>query len=114
MIETFLDHVLRQSYAGRITVVVVDDRGEDDGGRAVRALRCEPCGVSGSTRSTSSSIASPRILGTCASRNAGVAAVEADLYVVIDCDCLINRDFVNAHVFEHWFPDVDAVIGAVA
>jgi glycosyltransferase involved in cell wall biosynthesis len=109
-IETFLDHVLRQSYAGRVTVVVVDDYGKDDGAERVQrfAATLRRLGVD------NIDVVLHRIaenLGTCASRNAGVAAVEADLYVVIDCDCLINRDFVNAHVFEHWYPDVDAVIG---
>ena len=111
VIETFLDHVLRQSYAGRITVVVVDDRGEADAAERVErfAATVRRLGVD------KIDVVLHRIaetLGTCASRNAGVAAVKADLYVVIDCDCLINRDFVNAHVFEHWFPDVEAVIGA--
>ncbi len=110
VIETFLDHVLRQSYPGRITVMVVADCGNDDGCERVEhfATTVRRLGVD------NIDVVLHRIaenLGNCASRNVGVAAVEADLYVVIDCDCLINRDFVNAHVFEHWFPDVDAVIG---
>ena len=109
VIETFLDHVLRQSYAGRITVVVVDDCREADGHERVRALRCvKRLGVDNIDVVLHRNAEN---LGSCASRNAGVAAVKADLYVVIDCDCLMNRDFVSAHVFEHWFPDVEAVIG---
>jgi glycosyltransferase involved in cell wall biosynthesis len=110
VIETFLDHILRQSYPGLITVVVVADDVEDDRCERVehfattmRRLEVDKIDVVLFRNSDN--------LSNRASFNAGLAAVEADLYVVIDCDCLINRDFVNAHVFEHWFPDVDAVIG---
>ena len=30
---------------------------------------------------------------------------------MIDSDCLINRDFVSAHVAEHRLPGTDAVVG---
>ncbi len=109
LIETFLDHVLRQSYAGRITVVVVDDYDGDGCERVQRfAATVRRLGVDNIDIVVHRNVGSP---GNCASRNAGVAAVEADLYAIIDGDCLINCDFVNAHVFEHWFPDVEAVIG---
>jgi glycosyltransferase involved in cell wall biosynthesis len=109
VIETFLDHVLRQSYPGHITVVVVDDGDTGDGCERVehfastmRRLGVDKINV----------ILFRNSDNRChPSFNAGIAAVEADLYVILDCDCLMNRDFVSAHVFEHWFPDVDAVIG---
>ncbi len=50
-------------------------------------------------------------VGNCLSRNAGIAACAADIYIVIDSDCLINKDFVSAHVAEHRLPDTDAVVG---
>ena len=49
--------------------------------------------------------------GNCASRLTGLAAASSDICIVMDCDCLINREFVSAHVFEHARADVDVVIG---
>ena len=55
MIETFLDHVLRQSYPGRITVVVVDDNGRHDGANvsSTYATMARRLGVTTSTSSSS-------------------------------------------------------------
>ena len=110
VIETFLGHVLRQSYPGRITVVVVVDYGTDDGCERVEhfATTVRRLGVDNVDVVL---FRNAETLGNCASFNAGLAVVEADLCMILDCDCLMNRDFVSAHVFEHWFPDVDAVIG---
>jgi hypothetical protein len=104
--ETFLDHVLRQSYPGPITVVVVADDGDDGCERVEHlATKMRRLGVDVVLFRNSDN------LNNRASLNAGLAAVEADLYVILNCNCLMNRDFVSAHVFEHWFPDVDVVIG---
>ncbi len=110
IIETFLDHVSRQSYPGPISVVMVDDGSpEPDAARAEAYARI--AAASGVANRSFKVVRNAENLGNCGSRHAGIAAIEADIYVVMDCDCLINRDFVAAHVFEHAFDDVDAVIG---
>jgi glycosyltransferase involved in cell wall biosynthesis len=110
VINTFIDHVVRQTYPGEITIVLVDDCSPDDDLAKAQLYQ---------TRLAARELPDRRIvtvknevnLGNCASRLAGLAAHEADIYVVIDCDCLLNRDFVAAHVFEHAWRDVDVVIG---
>ncbi len=110
IIETFLDHVVRQSYPGPITVVMVDD-GSPERDAASAEAYSRIAAANGVENRSFKIIRNAVNLGNCGSRHAGIAAVDADLYVVMDCDCLINRDFAAAHVFEHWFDDVDVVIG---
>src|SRR5207248_10828301 len=59
-------------------------------------------------------LSAPSEADDCAGWRAGLAAIAADLFFLIDGDCLINRNFVAAHVFEHWWQDVDVVIGPIA
>jgi glycosyltransferase involved in cell wall biosynthesis len=109
VIESFLDHVVRQTYPGLITAVLVDDcspEGETTQAQVYGAALASQ-GVANRKVVT---LANEGNLGNCASRLAGLA-VKADIYVVIDCDCLINQEFIAAHVFEHWWDDVDVVIG---
>ncbi len=110
IVERFIDSVVGQTYPGEIHLVFVDDRSpQDDAVRArMAALRLE---CRGARNRTVTVLENERNLGNCGSRLAGIAAVLADIYVVIDCDCLVNRDFVAAHVFEHAHRDVDVVIG---
>ncbi len=113
LIELFLEHVRDQTYPGEITTVLVDDASpEDDASRAMHfADRLRDAGRDNRRILIRSNDGN---LGNCASRLAGLAAYDAELYVIVDCDCLMNRDFVAAHVFEHWWDDVDAVIGPIA
>jgi len=110
LIELFLEHVRDQTYPGEITTVLVDDASpEDDASRAMRfAGRLRDAGLDNRRVLIHSNDGN---LGNCASRLAGLSGYEADIYVIVDCDCLMNRDFIAAHVFEHWWDDVDAVIG---
>ncbi len=110
IIETFLDHVRDQIYPGPIATVLVDDLSpEDDAARA--SAHGERLRAAGRSDRTVEVLRNPCNLGNCASRLAGIAATDADILIVVDCDCLMNRDFVAAHVFEHWWDDVDAVTG---
>ncbi|MDQ8728357.1 glycosyltransferase [Bradyrhizobium sp. LHD-71] len=110
VIETFLDHAVRQSYPGEIIITLVND--VSPGGDAEIARNyASTLRRSGRNNRRIEVIDNPENAGNCASRNRGIAAVDADIVIVMDCDCLMNRDFVAAHVFEHWFEDVDAVIG---
>lgn len=110
VIETFLDQVMRQNYPGEIVVTLVNDRSPAPDAFLVQDY-ADIIAQKGVANRRVVVIDNATNSGNCASRNTGIAACEADIYIVIDCDCLINREFVAAHVFEHWFDDVDVVIG---
>lgn len=109
-IETFLKAVYRQDYPGPMTVVIVEDGSPPDSfadleKRVERSLAAAPANVAVQI------VRNPENLGNCLSRNAGIAACDADFYVIIDSDCLINRGFIRAHIAEHRLPETDAVVG---
>jgi glycosyltransferase involved in cell wall biosynthesis len=113
VIIDFLEHVYGQTYPGEISVILVNDRSPDADILRAKVFQelqqiaeVPPAGP----RSTTI-IENDENLGNCASRLKGIGTSDGDIYIVIDCDCLLNREFVAAHVFEHWDPTVDAVIG---
>ncbi len=110
IIETFLEHIRDQTYPGPITTVLVDDLSPDDDAARASAFGERLCEAGRDDRSVIV-LRNDGNLGNCASRLTGITSHEADILVVVDCDCLMNRDFVAAHVFEHWWDDVDAVTG---
>jgi glycosyltransferase involved in cell wall biosynthesis len=100
-----------QSYEGEIEFVFVDDCSHDESIELVKRfqqeLACTP-------------VAGPRCLtllsndanaGNCSSRNRGIQASNGDLLVIIDVDCMLNKDFVVRHVDAHAFCDCEVVIG---
>ncbi len=110
IVGQFLAHVRDQTYPGPITIVLVDDCSpENDVEEAERFAA--GLTAAGRTDRSVKVIRNPSNAGNCQSRMNGLAAEDADVYVVMDCDCLINPDFVAAHVFEHGHPEVDVVIG---
>ncbi len=109
-IVSFLDAVYRQTYPGPITVVFVDD-GSPDAAFSEMEHRIEQSAARRPANLATKIVRNAENLGNCLSRNAGIAAISADIYVVIDADCLINRGFVSAHVAEHRFAGTDAVVG---
>jgi glycosyltransferase involved in cell wall biosynthesis len=110
VVDAFIDHIVRQSYPGEISIVLVDDCSPENDAFKTKLYQTRLGALEAENRRIIT-IANESNLGNCASRLAGLAAHEADIYVVVDCDCLLNRDFVAAHVFEHAWPDVDVVIG---
>ena len=109
-VKPFLEAIYRQSYPGKITVVFVDDCSPGESFEEVNkhiesTFDRKPPHVFIQT------VRNAENLGNCLSRNAGIAACEADIYVLIDADCLMNGDFVRAHVSEHLLGGADAVIG---
>ena len=109
VIDRFIQHVLAQTYPGQIDLVLVDDASPEPDAEIARR-RGEEVAERFDNRSVKV-VANDSNLGNCQSRLVAISALDCDIYIVIDCDCLINRDFVAAHVFEHGRQDVDAVVG---
>ena len=110
VIETFIDHVMKQSFPGRIDLVLVNDQSPDRDAELARK-RAEGLEAAPLTNRSIKVIDTPENCGNCEARLAGLRATDADIYIIIDCDCLMSPDFISAHAFEHAREDVDAVIG---
>jgi GT2 family glycosyltransferase len=111
-----LPHVLasyrRQSYAGEVEVVFVDDCSPDGSVAVVDAYRSEASsGGTGGRPLEFRLVRNETNSGNCVSRNVGIRACTGDLIIVIDADCVLNRDFVAAHVAAHAFDDCEVVLG---
>ncbi len=109
-VAAFLDAIFRQTYSGPITVVFVDDGSPEEAFSDIER-RIEQSASQKPANVTIKTVRNGENVGNCLSRNAGIAAVSADVYLVIDADCLINRDFVSAHAAEHRLPGTNAVVG---
>lgn len=107
VIEAYLEHMMAQSYQGEIEVVLVNDLSPQNDALKARLFAQQ---ITASNRRVVV-IDNESNSGNCQSRLNGIAATDAEIIVVMDCDCLVNKDFIAAHVFEHWFEDVDVVIG---
>lgn len=110
VVRGFLEAVNRQTYRGPISVVLVDDCSPDDS----YDVACRAVEETTETRGERISvhvIRNEENSGNCLSRNRGIEHVKGDIYSVIDCDCLINRDYVAAHVKEHLFGQANVVVG---
>ncbi len=108
----FLESLRRQSYEGEYEVVLVDDRSPDDSVQAVARFQRWRLPQADSNPHMRVRILSNAVnLGNCGSRNAGIAQSDGDIIVVVDADCMLNRDFLAEHVAAYLKGDADAVFG---
>ena len=110
VIALFIECVIAQSYPGMITLTLVDDVSPTDDA-AVAAQWRDLLLAAGVDNRRITLLRNEANAGNCASRLNGLAASDSDIAIVIDCDCLLNKEFVAAHVFEHARGGVDVVIG---
>ncbi|MDB5685390.1 MAG: hypothetical protein JWM75_3088 [Sphingomonas bacterium] len=110
IIGDFIECVLAQDYPGQIDLILVDDRSPEREAE-IALLAQERLTARGIENRSIRVIYNAENLGNCASRLSGLDAAAGEINIVMDCDCLIGRGFVSAHVFEHARADVDVVIG---
>lgn len=110
VVERFLQSVDRQGYQGPISVVMVDDCSPENDADRAQKYWDQSAESRDETRSLRI-ISNETNTGNCGSRNRGIAEVDGDIYIVIDCDCLLNKGFVATHVREHLMRDADVVCG---
>lgn len=110
LIQAFLEQIRDQSYPGEIAVVLVD-HGSPEPDAALAEMFGKRLQAFGQANRSVRLVRNKDNANHGQSRMTGIMEEHADLYVVLDPDCLINRDFVAAHVFEHASPEVEVVIG---
>jgi glycosyltransferase involved in cell wall biosynthesis len=113
-IDDVLQSYFRQTYSGEVEVIFVDDCDPQDTAlRVERAFRRARERAPGTRLPSCKIVRNPRNLGNCISRNAGLSPASGDIVVIIDADCLLNRDFLRRHAEAHSFGDCDVVVGPV-
>ncbi len=111
-IATVLQSYFSQTYPGELEVVIVDDASPTAESERVATLFAEMQEeLKPVTRISHRIIHNERNLGNCISRNRGVEAASGDIIVIIDADCMLNRDYLQAHADAHSYLDCDIVIG---
>ncbi|WP_407275616.1 glycosyltransferase [Halothiobacillus sp. DCM-1] len=105
-----IESYFNQSYSGGIEVIYVDDCfGDSESVVAEEFLknrdRTQRANISYKI------LRNERNIGNCQSRNRGVQAASGDIVIIIDADCMLNKDFISSHVSAQSFLDCEVVIG---
>jgi glycosyltransferase involved in cell wall biosynthesis len=111
-IEPVLNSYFRQSYQGEVEIIFVDDQSPDDSSAIVQQyLESAKQNDNYSKLPEIKVLHNERNLGNCISRNRGIQAATGDIILVIDADCIVNKDFLLRHAEAHSFDDCEVVIG---
>jgi glycosyltransferase involved in cell wall biosynthesis len=111
-IRPVLESYFNQTYEGPLEIVFVDDCSPDDSVQVVNQWlaehrKSEVCKSTPDVRI----ISNEHNRGNCESRNIGIRHAKGDILVIIDADCMLNRDYIRRHVEAHAFGDCEVVIG---
>lgn len=106
-----IESYFNQTYPGEVEVVYVNDCFGGDAEAVVAEEFARNSARPHAPRLSYLILRNERNLGNCASRNRGVSAASGDIVVIIDADCMLNRQFIAAHVDAHAYPDCEVVIG---
>ncbi|WP_233025373.1 glycosyltransferase [Rhodopseudomonas boonkerdii] len=110
--DKFLEHFARQSYPGPVVLGLVADDLESESVSIVRGYAAAIDASHDAAREVRL-FAGREAFRSYITRSEGEEKTrETDLYLLVDGEAVMSRDFVAAHVFEHWFEDVEAVVGS--
>jgi glycosyltransferase involved in cell wall biosynthesis len=109
-IPLFLECLAQQDFNGATELVVVNDCSPDRS-KEVLISSYEALERKGYALPQLKIIDNLQNLGNCGSRNRALREVTGDVVVVVDADCLLNKNFVSAHVHAHSFHGASVVIG---
>ncbi len=111
-IKYYLDSFTRQTYPGTFEIILVDDHSPDNSIKIVEDY------INNLKEDTyKKNVPSIRIIkneknsGNCISRNSGIKHATGDIIIIIDADCIVNKDFLLAHASAYTYKDCDVVIG---
>ncbi len=108
----FLDSFMQQTYPGEVELIFVDDKSPDDSAKVISNYFQEIALVNSCKKLPQVRIfQNEKNVGNCISRNKGISQANGDIIVVIDSDCVVNKDFLAVHAAAHSLDDCDAVIG---
>ncbi len=111
-VRYFLEALYRQRFDKRFEILLVDDATPDDS--VAKVLGFERWISAECRRKVDLRIiVNDENLGNCGSRNKGIEQARGEVVVVVDADCMFNRDFLAAHYDAHASLGSDVVIGPI-
>jgi len=111
-VEYFIESFLQQSYTGEFELIFVDDCSPDKGiARVEKHILALASNAELSSRVSIKIIRNTENSGNCASRLNGIKNADGEIIVIIDADCVVNKDFLKAHAEAYKNSDCDAAIG---
>jgi glycosyltransferase involved in cell wall biosynthesis len=110
-IKYCLESLIRQDYPGEFEIILVDDKSTDNSIEAVNQYLREAEATWSGPLAQVHVLRNEKNVGNCRSRNIGIAHAKGDLIVVIDSDCVVNANFLSAHVCAHLLGDCEVAVG---
>jgi len=108
----FLDAFFQQTYKGEFEIILVDDCSPDNGLALVETYKNKLSQIDNlKNRAQIKVVKNTENIGNCFSRLAGIKHATGDIAVIIDADCVVNRDYLKAHAEAYKNGDCDAAIG---
>lgn len=109
----FVESLFRQDYLGEIEILFIDDVTPDNSlGAVERAFEACREKYKVGDRISYRILRNTENMGNCFSRNRGLAEATGDILVIIDADCMFNKDFLYQHAEAYAYGDANAVIGS--
>lgn len=104
----------RQTYRGPCELIFVNDDSPDDSSGTIKQFmaKAEADGLYEWLPSIRV-INNESNMGNCISRNRGIQYATGDIIIVMDADCMVNKDFLSAHAEAMSYADADVTIGAM-
>ena len=108
----FLDSFLQQSYQGAYEIILVDDCSPDQGLKLVDSYQTRLGQMKHLKDLVQIKVVkNSENSGNCTSRLNGIKNSTGDIVIVIDADCVVNKDFLKAHAEAYKNNDCDVAIG---
>lgn len=108
----FIDALLQQTYPGKFEIIFVDDCSPDKGLELVEKYQNQIANDSHLKEKVQIKfIKNKENSGNCISRLNGINSANGDILIVIDADCVVNKDYLSAHAEAYKNNDCDVAIG---
>lgn len=108
----FLESMRRQSFDRPYEIVLVDDVSPDDSVAVVEEFARFSASMTDTNPNMSVRIIrNENNLGNCTSRNRAIQESSGEIIIVVDADCVFNRDFLASHFLSHKRGKCDVAVG---
>jgi len=109
VLSIFLSALLNQQYDGKYEVIILIDNSPDDS-ISIAEKFIIPFEKKGAKLVI---INNPHTMGNCVSRNSGIQHATGSILIIIDCDCIMDVDYLEKYNKAYFYQDCDVVLGPI-